>query len=227
MQMKYGKRAINFLHKNYFKQFNQVWVPDYNSSALGGALSRNVTDCEVKYIGPLSHFDNINPSNAVKHYDFAFILSGPEPLRTRLEQRIFKQNASLKGKVLVARGTNLPIEGDNAVLSNTNWEIHDLLEASSLRQKLEYSEVLVSRFGYSTLMDLIYLNKKAILIPTPGQPEQEYLANFHKSTAGIQVVREEDLSLSQLNSSAIHPPRKHPPFQEWSELFWVFDGNGK
>ena len=38
------------------------------------------------------------------------------------------------------------------------------------------SKLLVCRSGYSTLLDLSVIQSRAILIPTPGQPEQEYLS---------------------------------------------------
>ncbi|MNW08839.1 hypothetical protein D3C71_2056980 [compost metagenome] len=47
-------------------------------------------------------------------------------------------------------------------------------------QEIASAETIISRNGYSTLMDLQFLNKKAVLIPTSGQLEQEYLAELYK-----------------------------------------------
>ena len=44
-----------------------------------------------------------------------------------------------------------------------------------------HAACLVSRSGYSTLMDLKVLGKKAILFPTKGQKEQEYLFEIHRA----------------------------------------------
>ena len=52
------------------------------------------------------------------------------------------------------------------------------LPAVELKQLMDESEFIISRSGYTTIMDIIALRKKSILIPTPGQSEQEYLGQY-------------------------------------------------
>jgi predicted glycosyltransferase len=57
-------------------------------------------------------------------------------------------------------------------------KVFNHLPADELRQEIERAEWVISRCGYSTIMDLVALQKKALLIPTPAQTEQEYLAAY-------------------------------------------------
>jgi UDP-N-acetylglucosamine:LPS N-acetylglucosamine transferase len=52
------------------------------------------------------------------------------------------------------------------------------LPTAELSQALQQTDWVVCRSGYTTVMDLVQLGKKAILVPTPGQTEQEYLGRY-------------------------------------------------
>jgi len=223
MQLKYGNWLANSLHQYYFRKFSVFWIPDYeNSPRLAGDLSKAMWPAKSFFLGALSHLSKVSPAT-VKTYRWAILLSGPEPLRSRLEQAIFDQWTKLDdAKVLLVRGKQRKLETANWANTNKNWEVHDFLTHLELKEKLAQSENLLSRLGYSTLMDLVYLQIPAVLIPTPGQPEQEYLALQHKNTAGITILKESELHLDNLPQlqKGLNFPKEFTP--DWKQLFSIF-----
>lgn len=164
----------SFVHKNWFKKFDECWIPDFlEDNNLAGKLSAPARGIRSFYIGPLSRFNQGNVVQPITHQAI-FVLSGPEPQRSYFEQIILNQLSDLQGKFILVRGTSNPLSGN---LPN-NLEVFDLLTASALEQLISQSEIIVCRSGYSSVMDLYYLGKKALLVPTPGQTEQEYLAEY-------------------------------------------------
>lgn len=158
------------------KNFNEVWVPDHKQEpTLSGELGHPsyTPPVPIRYIGPLSRFHptdrNVIPEK------ITIVLSGPEPQRSILEKKCLNELPDWKGPVSLIRG--LPF-GGKPIEAPEHWRVFDQLDIQSLQKEIEESTHLVARCGYSTVMDLEALRKKAILIPTPGQPEQEYLANW-------------------------------------------------
>jgi uncharacterized protein (TIGR00661 family) len=176
IQTPFGKIADHFLQKinySYINRFSECWVPDNeNQWSLAGNLShpQNKPSVPLKYLGPLSRFHKTT-TPAEKHV--LILLSGPEPQRTILENLLIQQLSSYKGLVTLVRG--LP-EEDGGWKLPSNISVYNHLPAEELNQKMNAASVVISRCGYSTVMDLAALKKKSILIPTPGQTEQEYLA---------------------------------------------------
>ena len=58
-------------------------------------------------------------------------------------------------------------------------------------------EIIVARSGYSTVMDLAKMGKKAVFIPTPGQTEQEYLVEYLENQ-GIYWKSQDDFELQNV-----------------------------
>lgn len=171
-------RKMNIRH---MEKFSTCWIPDVaDKRNLAGDLisfGKIRPSLNVNYIGPLSRFGSPNKhgsySEAVssgKRYDVTAIFSGPEPQRTLIENIVIPQLKISGLKYFVVRG----------LFSSTNTQVIrnevDFLTANDLEQVIESSEIIIARSGYSTVMDLATLGKKAIFIPTPGQTEQEYLA---------------------------------------------------
>lgn len=167
----------NWLNKRYIHQFNEVWVPDYEEKEkrLSGELSdSNEIKIPVKYIGPKSAltFPGVKPVNM--KYDFLFLLSGPEPQRSILEDLVFKFAKQANKKIAIVRGS---VKSQKREIENA--DVFDFLSGNQLADLIVNSETVICRSGYSSLMDMHLLNKnKLVLIPTPGQTEQEYLADF-------------------------------------------------
>jgi UDP-N-acetylglucosamine:LPS N-acetylglucosamine transferase len=71
------------------------------------------------------------------------------------------------------------------------------LATSALQQAIASSEMLISRAGYSSIMDYVALGRDAILVPTPGQTEQEYLADEFKKKKIFYSVAQKDFNLAE------------------------------
>lgn len=163
------KRLVNFFNHILIRRFDECWVPDFKTNRLTGTLT-HAPDLHVRFIGMLSRFQKRNVE-VTKRYDLLVLLSGPEPQRSLLEDQVVQQLKDYPGKALLVRG--LP----NAVEKLAGVECVNHLSSHELQTVLEASTQVLARSGYTTIMDLYYLEKRAIFIPTPGQTEQEYLAN--------------------------------------------------
>lgn len=180
----------NKIHHHYIKQFNVVWVPDFENEKdnLAGKLSHHHDLKNVIYVGPLSRLPISNSKE--NGFDYLCILSGPEPLRTELERVLIEKANKSDKSICIVRGTDKKLKS----FVNKNITIIDAPSANELSQWIIDAKTIVCRSGYSTLMDLHHLNKQnCVLIPTPGQEEQEYLANYWSGKSGFQVIHEKDL----------------------------------
>ncbi|PZD77728.1 glycosyltransferase [Mesonia sp. K7] len=165
------------LHQHYIKKFDNCWVPDVSfSPSLSGKLGHlKRSRFKINYIGPISRFEKKDEKVL---YDLAVVLSGPEPQRTLLENKLLKELKSYPGKIAFVRGV---VEDCLQKEVKGNFEIYNFLTGKDLEKIINQSQLILSRSGYTTVMDLAKLRKKAFFIPTPGQTEQEYLAErFHE-----------------------------------------------
>lgn len=193
---------VNFFNHLSLRLFDEIWIPDVaNEPNLAGELAHNHSLAKAKYIGILSR---MNPLKVGKRYDIGIVLSGPEPQRTYLETLLLAQiknfhiNIDASVKFLFVKGKT-----DLEEFSVTeNLEIHGYLTSKILNQKMSACDLLIVRSGYSTLMDLAILNKKAVLIPTPGQTEQEYLAKHFQTQGIFDFQNQVDFSLEKAISTA-------------------------
>jgi uncharacterized protein (TIGR00661 family) len=186
----------SFINRQYLKKFDQCWIPDYEGPTnLSGKLGhpRNLPD-NCRYIGLLSRFQKLK--TPVK-YDYLLLLSGPEPQRTLLENILLKafENTSLKIKMV--RGT---FKASSIRTTNPNIHITDHLLGKSLEKVINESEYVISRPGYTSLMDLAKLEKKAFFIPTPGQEEQNYLASRLDKKGNSPFCKQHKFKLSLLSN---------------------------
>ena len=184
LQIKTGNgfidKVIQKVNYHFINHFDECWVPDMASSPnFAGELShpKLLPKIPVKYLGLVSRFKK----NALpKKYSLAIVLSGPEPQRSIFENIIINQLKYFSEPVVLIRG--LPSDDELLKLPFLNVTQFNHLNADSLNEVLQQSEMVIARSGYSTVMDLIKIQQKAILIPTPGQTEQEYLSEYlHKN----------------------------------------------
>lgn len=182
------QKKINTIHANYINKFNECWVPDDAKLNLSGELSVNSKiTIPIKQIGILSRFDNID-SNKKKEFDIILLLSGMEPQRSILEQKLIEQFSLTNYTIALVRGTN-----SKPKQTINNIKTFYLLDSDELQQLIEASETIVCRSGYSSIMDLVHFTKKIIFIPTPGQTEQEYIAKHLKNKFGIHYIEQNKL----------------------------------
>jgi UDP:flavonoid glycosyltransferase YjiC (YdhE family) len=172
----WANRMLMRLNYFFIQRFSECWVPDFREAPnLAGLLSHpcRLPAITVKYTGILSRFHHVAKeiSNPL-----LILISGPEPQRTQFEDKVFSGLGNYAGAAVVVRG--LPGITTEKIISNKKVVIHNHVVSEKLNDIMNRSEIVISRSGYSTIMDLIRLRKKALLIPTPGQPEQEYLAHY-------------------------------------------------
>lgn len=176
---KFSERLAKKINYWFIKKYTQCWVPDFEGKDnMAGQLSHpKKLNINIKYIGCLSRFEK-HKAVEIK-YDLLILLSGPEPQRTILEKLLLVQLKDFAEEVLLVRGKpeiNKISFNLNDIPSNIHVKNH--LTTVELNLAIEQAKIIISRAGYTTVMDLIKLQKKAILIPTPGQTEQEYLGQF-------------------------------------------------
>ncbi len=172
--LQFLKRTINTINLWFIKQYNECWVPDIEGKQnIAGNLSHpQKTARNVRYIGLLSRFSQIKVPQIHHDYKILVVLSGPEPQRSILQNILQKQIIESNKKALFVLG-----KPDKTIrYSQKNIDFVSHLSGNQLAAYIKSTPYVISRAGYSSIMDYLYLKKKAILIPTPGQTEQEYLA---------------------------------------------------
>ncbi len=186
--------------KKIINKYNECWIPDYEGdNNLSGELSHlKKLNKNVFFIGPLSRFQEIGDREN-KEEGILFILSGPEPQRTIFENIVLSQNFR-NIKVTVVRGTNKPLN------IKYSFPIYDIVNTSRLKKLIDRSDMVICRSGYSSIMDLIALRKKAVLIPTPGQTEQEYLAKYLKEKELFYSVTQEKFDIKRVIENCFSRP---------------------
>ena len=214
------ERHVQKIHYTLINRFHTCWVPDTKGTLnLGGDLSHpmKMPAIPVKWIGLLSRFapskssqtevQTINEPSTPFAFKYCFLLSGPEPQRTLLENIILKNIEGLKEPMVLVRG--LPSNQNSTNSSNNTASsplpaslpqqltVYPHLPAAALAPLILSSEWIICRSGYSTLMDLAALHKNAILIPTPGQTEQAYLAQQLAAQSMATMVAQAKFSLSE------------------------------
>ena len=159
----------------FVKKYDECWIPDVaDEKNISGDLSHKYPLlANSKFIGWLSRFDSEKDISAEIKYDLLVLLSGTEPQRTVLEKILSEQIQKTNYRSLIVRGVT---EEKKQFGQQNNLTIVSYLNSRELFNAISESEIIICRPGYSTLMDLAATGKKAILIPTRGQTEQEYLA---------------------------------------------------
>ena len=198
---KISKPFINMAINHYINKFNEIWVPDIPGNfQLSGKLSKSRRNTFNTFnIGLLSRFYASDIKDIPITNNLLIILSGPEPQRTILEKLLLSQALKTNLKTVILLGK--PGEKTHEEIKNVTLISH--LPDVEFSKLIRSSRIIISRPGYSTLMDLAILGKKAIFIPTPGQTEQEYLANrlLDEGIAFSQTQDSFDLTVALSNQS--------------------------
>ncbi len=193
----WAEATASRIHARMYTRFNKVWIPDYEdiNHSLAGELShpsnlrlsRKMT--AFQYIGPLSRFHSpITHKPSPINYEVVAVLSGLEPQRTLLEQELIERYCGKEERVLIVQGL---VNHPNTRIKRGNLTIVPSMADAELVPALLNARHIIARSGYSTIMDLEALGLLSVgnnkpspvhieLIPTPGQPEQEYLAVWLK-----------------------------------------------
>ncbi len=210
------------LHQHFIAKFDECWVPDLknfpNFSGVLGHLKKDKSKkLNIKYIGILSRFEK---KDLPKKYDLMVILSGPEPQRTILEDKIILELQDYKGKVVFIKGK---VEAEQKQEQLGEIIFYNFMQSQQLEKTFNESEIVICRSGYTTIMDLAKLGKKAFFIPTPGQYEQEYLAKKHKRNGLVSFCKQSIFKIEKLKEV-----NQYSGFSSlnsktnWEELFQFF-----
>ena len=219
IQSPYFSKSIRNFNYKYINKFDACWVMDDEKNNLAGELSKpdNLPN-NTTYIGVQSRFKKADEK---KKYDFLAIVSGPEPQRTILEKGLIKALKDRKEKSLIVLGK--PEENTSQTIGNLNIRSH--INATDLNTAIMQSKLIICRPGYSTVMDLAKLEKKAFFIPTPGQTEQEYLAANFKKNQICYSQKQADFDFEKATTES----KKYSGFvalkqttTNWEELFSLF-----
>ena len=183
------------MHQKIIKKFDECWVPDVNSSTnLSGRLGHLLdTNLKIKYIGILSR---MKKRELPVKYDLMVLISGPEPQRTIFEEKAMELFLGNSKRVLLVKGL---VEKEQKTDRIGNITAVNFMQTSELETAINESEIIISRSGYTTIMDLSVMEKKAFFVPTPGQYEQQYLAKRLKEFGMVPYSRQEYFSANRIN----------------------------
>ena len=180
--LKFFKPVLHRFHRYFIKKYDWLWIPDMEAEpTLSGELAHHFNALvKCRYVGPLSRFEGMeNQINddftEAGQADILAIISGPEPQRSIFESMIMDQAETVLEKIILLQG----IPGrEMKIVTKGNLTLYPHLETQRLKQLIDQAGIILCRPGYSSIMDLAVLGKKAFFVPTPGQTEQEYLAKF-------------------------------------------------
>jgi UDP-N-acetylglucosamine transferase subunit ALG13 len=196
---KWSEKILQKRNYRFINRFTACWVPDVeNKNGLAGELSHPAKKpvVPVHYIGSLSRFESsslpVGGNRSMKDH-LLIILSGPEPQRSMLEDKIIKEISHYHSTATIVRG----LPGESSIIPSSNMILfYNHLPAVELNKEMLKAEFVISRSGYSTAMDLMAVQKKSILIPTPGQTEQEYLAQYLSQKQFAFCISQKEFSLT-------------------------------
>jgi uncharacterized protein (TIGR00661 family) len=212
------------MHQHIIRKFDECWVPDFedvpNLTGKLGHLKSPMSN--VKYIGPLSR---LQKKEVPTQYDLMVILSGPEPQRSILEHRLRDNIEEFQGKVVFICG-KMALQQSKIQIDNVTF--YNFMTTAQLEQTYNESKIILCRSGYTTVMDLVALDKKAFFIPTPGQYEQEYLAKRLKKNGLFPFSKQEDFTFDQLLEIDLYEKAtfRNEPIH-WKNLFCLFERKGE
>lgn len=219
---------LYLLIKSIIHQFDECWIPDWSDVVknLSGKLSHRFTPPRnARYIGILSRFTElplVEGSGPDTGYELAVVLSGPEPQASILDGQIRDQIPLTALKTIIISG--MPENrGPMRVYESDMLTVVPHLPSRDFHRILSNAGVIICRSGYSGIMDLVALGKSAYLIPTPGQPEQEYLAAYLSEKGLFQSAPQKNLNLvSAIARMKNDPPAKFTLPNDEPDAFPVF-----
>ncbi len=212
----FAQAALRKLNRSNLARFHRCWIMDEpEAPGLAGELSHGRgLPSNARYIGTISR---LQPPKQVLGSTFRIVavISGPEPQRTLLEHILLDQLQRTEGSHLLVLGQ--PGQGAERTVKNVRVVPH--MAGKALANALTSAELIVSRSGYTTLMDLVAIGRTALIVPTPGQQEQEYLGELHQRTGRFTVQQQEavDLAAALRTRPATfdhRPPTRNPLLEQ-------------
>ncbi|WP_282071192.1 glycosyltransferase [Polaribacter atrinae] len=207
----------SFVHQKIIQKFDECWIPDNENSEFSGKLSSTKKKLNTKFIGVLSRFKK---EDLVENTDILIILSGPEPNRTFLENKLkiaFKNDSR---SIVFVLGK---VEAVQKKWISENATFYNYLLSEELQKLINSSKVVICRSGYSSIMDVAVLGKKVFFIPTQNQPEQEYLAAYLDEKKYAPFSKIEDFVEEKITTIKDYKGLKTNETKVDSKLFRLFE----
>lgn len=194
--IQFFSKIINKLNKKLIEKFDECWIPDEEKNGISYELGHsNFPSVKTNYLGCLSRFENIEITNIKEKYDIVALVSGPEPSRTEWESILVSELEKASYSVLVLTGNP---QASKALNVKNNITISNHIETKELYHYLKSAKLVISRSGYSSLMDYKSLSIKALVVPTKGQSEQEYLAIKCAENQIHYVLQQKDFKIERV-----------------------------
>ena len=207
---KFAEPAAAWLNRKIIRNFDLCLVPDYpGNENLSGRLSHQLKlPDNIFYMGPLSRFSGQSAGEAktnLPHPYYCLILSGPEPQRSILFEKVTK---ALPGfRLVILCGSPAPRHRKNSDHTTGTADPDNLTgpadpgnitvitdpDTATMKKVISGSSLVIARAGYSSIMELVSLGKGGVIIPTPGQTEQEYLGQYHNGQHGFITLKQNQL----------------------------------
>lgn len=150
------------------------------------------------------------------------ILSGPEPQRTMLEEKLIEELQDYEGSILFIKGK---VEAAQKTTIENHITYYNFMTSDEVEKAFNESDLVLCRSGYTTVMDLAKLEKKAFFIPTPGQFEQEYLAKRCKRKGMAPFAKQGEFKAEKLLEIDLYKGfPKSEATVNWKQLFILFHG---
>lgn len=223
-------------HQKVISRFDRCWVCDHRGEdSLAGDLSSDPGELKkVDWIGPLSRFSRIenrdwdtdqdtdrhSEEDIEKDIDIAVVISGPEPLRSEFQAKVITELRGMKENIVLVEGRIAPSQEKRKEHELT---IYNYMLSEELESLIKRSRMVLSRSGYSSVMDLDALGAKVIFVPTPGQTEQEYLAAHLEEKGICHQVRQNEFSIDALERAELYPGFKTQKTSKNEFLTTLFD----
>lgn len=193
--LRFLSRWVESQQQRMLSDARLILIPDQEEDGIAGNLCHNM-DCDwngrIEYLGILS---SIRSQTIETDIDVFISISGAEPQRSYFEQKILKQVPQLsERRIVITLGRpDLPYR----CWQHGGATVHTYLDRAGQQNLLNRARLVVTRSGYTTLMELAELGKRALLVPTVGQSEQEYLAAYHHARGHAHAVTQPRLDLAR------------------------------
>jgi UDP-N-acetylglucosamine transferase subunit ALG13 len=216
---KWTEHFVNRLLSLRYRRFDEIWIPDSIEQNLAGQLSLSGRNRKnTRFIGPLSRYMLVDEQPFPVHFDVLVLLSGPEPNRTewRLElEELLKQSSY---SVCFAENNN---KGKRSFFNGRSFQYLYNGTGEELKWLIKDTPLVIAKAGYSSIMDFAMLAKPALLVPTPGQTEQLYLASWLAKHPLFTIETSAGLTLATIQE-AMNRSNQIPPSMdfgnEWKAL---------
>lgn len=199
-----AEKTLSAMHRWIANRYDECWIPDVEGTLTGILSEDNGKIKRKRFVGILSML-NTGSETMPPYLDrgdyIAVLISGPEPQRSLIEKKLRAQLRRLPGRYIIAGGR---LKAGKELIADQNLVICPRATPGEVKYLLAHSSGVICRAGYSTLMDLLMIGKGAVVIPTPGQTEQEYLAERLDGQGLFKSLAQDELNIleaSMLKSS--------------------------